>query len=398
MEKSNLPHARVATQTSFFLCGSNLSVWAAIIPDIKDRLVLTESELGILLLFLGLGAIIAMPLTGILINRIGSATPIRVGTLLLVVSLPTLAISQGHLSACIILTVFGYGSGMLDVAMNVHAMRVQNAYEKPVMSSFHGFYSIGGLFGALGCSVLYKIGINTLLITVLTSVLFLILAIWKYRKLADDRKEKAVVDSMVPVQKGMHNRERILSLFNIDVLLIGSLCFFVFLSEGAVLDWGSVFLRDEKGANEIYYGLGYGAFSIATAIVRFCGDQIIGKFGQKLAVSAGCAIAILGLTTLVISNNLYLCIFGFFLLGVGSANLVPIFFNNVSLIAKSTLSASLSIVTTIGYSGLLLGPVLLGLIGQYLSLSYIFIVVAILLFIVLLIYIFKVYKSLSSTS
>lgn len=153
---NNVKSAKTATQLVFLICGLGLSSWAPMVPFVKDRLHLNEADLGILLLFLGLGAIIMMPLAGILMVKFGSRKLIALGTILVAITLPLLLITPGYSGMSLLLFLFGFGVGTVDVAMNAHGVQVQNLFKKPIMSSLHGLFSVGGLMGSLGIGFLIK--------------------------------------------------------------------------------------------------------------------------------------------------------------------------------------------------------------------------------------------------
>lgn len=367
-ESGKLSNAKRATQLVFLICGLGLSSWAPMVPFVKDRLLLNEADLGLLLLPLGLGAIIMMPLSGILMDKVGSRKVIAAATLLVALILPSLLIIPSYGGMATALFLFGCGLGVVDVAMNTHGVQVQNLYGRPIMSSLHGLFSVGGLLGSLGLGFLIKVGLNPLYAAVVIAVLLVALLVSQYAHLLAYHFEKETTAQFTHVKS--ESTEKIqFPWLNPGILILGFMCFSVFLSEGAMLDWSAVFLRDLKQVPAEFTGIGYACFSIAMAIMRLAGDKIIARFNNKIVVVGGSMIAVLGLILVITSSWLPLVLLGFVLLGIGASNIVPIFFSEAGRVPGISPTAGLSAVTTMGYAGQLAGPVLLGFIAQQFSLE-----------------------------
>lgn len=378
---ANLSNAKRATQLVFLICGLGLSSWAPMVPLVKDRLQLNEADLGLLLLPLGLGAIIMMPLSGMLMDKVGSRKVIAASTLLVALTLPLLLIIPTYGGMAIALFLFGSGLGVVDVAMNAHGVQVQNLYDQPIMSSLHGLFSIGGLFGSLGLGFLIKIGLNPLYAAVVIAVLLLALLVSQYAHLFNHNFEKETIEKFSPTKSETEEKKQFHWL-NKSILLLGFMCFSVFLSEGAMLDWSAVFLRDLKKVAPEFAGVGYACFSVAMAIMRLAGDKIIAQLSNKIVVVVGSMIVVVGLILTIISSWLPLVLCGFVLLGMGAANIVPIFFSEGGRIPGVSPTAGLSAIVTMGYAGQLAGPALLGFIAHQFSLETAFGAIAFLMLLV----------------
>ncbi|MDC8104020.1 MFS transporter [Chryseobacterium sp. PTM-20240506] len=388
MVSETVKKAKIATQLIFLVCGLGIASWAPMVPFAKDRLRLDEADLGLLLLLLGGGALLMMPLSGLLINKIGSRKIIAVSVLLSALLLPFLLIVSDVYIMGAVLFAFGCSIGTIDVAMNAHGVQVQNQYGKPIMSSLHGLFSVGGLFGSLGLGFLMKLGLNPIYAAVSISVLLIFLLIIQFRYLFDRETERKSIIQFSHVDPESKTTSRF-QWMDSRVLILGIMCFMVFLSEGAMLDWSAVFLRDDKGVESEFSGIGYAAFSVAMAVMRLSGDSLISKLNSRIVVIGGSIIAAAGVIILTFSPWVPLSLFGFILLGLGAANIVPVFFSEGGRISGISSTVAIPAITTIGYAGSLAGPALLGFIAHHFSLTAAFEIIALLFVVVAIIYKFR---------
>jgi len=383
----HLLKSKKATQIIFLICGLGISSWAPMVPFAKDRLHLDDSELGFLLLLLGLGAMVMMPISGVLMNNLGSRKIIVVGALLAAFILPFLLVISSYTWMSIALLIFGCAIGMIDVAMNAHGVHVQNLYGRPIMSSLHGLFSVGGLLGSLGLGFLLKLGLDPVSSAIAISLMLIVLMISQYKNLFNFSFERETIGKFNHNEKTSKEAE-CFEWLNKRVLLLGFMCFSVFLSEGAMLDWGIIFLRDLKNVTPDFTVRGYAAFSIAMAIMRLFGDRIIERLTHKIVVVVGCLISVAGLLFIIFSMWMPFVLLGFILLGTGASNIVPIFFSEGGRIKGISTTVSISAITTIGYAGSLFGPALLGYIAYRFSLEITFGFIALMMLLVALIYSF----------
>ncbi|HLT06775.1 MAG TPA: MFS transporter [Cyclobacteriaceae bacterium] len=361
---------RQAVLLIFLVCGLGLSSWAPMVPFTKERLGLNEAGLGVLLLGLGAGAIIMMPITGWLIQRFGSRRVMLLGGVSLSLILPVLLLLNNPIAMGVALFLFGASIGAIDIAMNEQAIRVQRLYGRHIMSSFHGFFSVGGLFGALGLGALIKVGLSPLTAAVSISCLLLAIVLTQYKHLLPfEAKDKQTGSRQFRWPKS-------------SVLYLGMMCFIVFLAEGAMLDWSAVFLQFNRNFDIAWSGTGYAAFSVAMAVMRLTGDRLMNKFSPQQMVIYGSLVAAAGLLLAVGLPWRGAAIGGFILVGLGCANIVPVFFSAAGNMPHTPVHIALPTITTIGYAGQLAGPALLGIIAHALSLPFALAFVAGLLFIV----------------
>ncbi|MBW8687371.1 MFS transporter [Chitinophaga rhizophila] len=368
LEEQGLKRARRATQLIFLVCGLGIASWAPMVPYAKDRLGLHEGQLGLLLLFLGCGALVMMPITGILINRFGSRVVIGAAAMLMAILLPLLLIIDTYVPMAAALLLFGAAVGSIDVAMNAHGVKVQHLYGRPIMSSLHGLFSIGGLAGSLGLGFLIKAGLEPVHAAISVSILLIIITFSQFKSLFNSTLERQVSTTYSTATGTQVQENRFLWLRG-SVIFLGMLCFSAFLAEGAMLDWSAVFLRDTKGVSQELSGAGYAAFSIAMAAMRLAGDGLVERFNNKTVVSGGSLLAAIGLTIAIVSPWTPLVLAGYILLGIGAANIVPIFFSDGGSIPGIPAAISIPAITTIGYAGQLAGPALLGFVAHHFSLA-----------------------------
>ncbi|MVM32639.1 MFS transporter [Spirosoma sp. HMF4905] len=385
----HVSRARVATQLIFLVCGLGMASWAPMVPYAKDRLALSDANLGLLLLLLGAGAMLMMPTSGWLVSRFGSRTIMACAVLVMALALPLLLVLPSTGVMAITLFIFGSGVGTIDVAMNAHGVQVQNLYGKPIMSSLHGLFSVGGLLGSLGLGFLIKLGINPLYAIVSIAALMILIMLTQYKYLFPADVERQIIARFATTDERPTESNQRFGWLNGSVLFLGVMCFAIFLAEGAVLDWSAIFLRDVKGIDAEFAGAGYAAFSVAMAVMRLVGDKLVARLNSKTVVVGGSLLGAVGLLIAILSPWVYGALAGFVLVGLGAANIVPIFFSAAAKLPSVAPTVSISTITTIGYTGLLAGPALLGFIAQQFSLSTALGLLALLLLLVALSYSIK---------
>lgn len=363
--RKSQPAVQLATRSIFLIAGIGMSSWAPLVPYAKSRLDVSDAALGGLLLFLGLGSLIAMPLTGSLVGKQGCKRVILCSSLLVMLLLPFMATLATPVTLAIALMLFGAAIGTLDVAMNIQAVEVEKAAERTMMSGFHGFYSVGGIAGAGLVSAMLWLGLSPLQAVLAILLLLLLLLLGSQRWLLTERMHQENTPLFV-VPRGW-------------VLFLGLLCFILFLTEGAVLDWSALLLTQERMMPAAQAGLGYAVFSIAMSIGRLTGDRIVNRFSNRLVLAGGCLCAALGVLLLITVNNVTVALLSFLLIGFGAANTVPILFSAAGRQTAMPVNMAISAMTTIGYAGILAGPALIGFVAHGFSLVTAFAAIVVLL-------------------
>ena len=350
------PPQRRATRLVFFTAGLAMAAWAPLVPYAKERLGLDEGALGLLLLCLGGGSLLAMPLTGPLALRFGCRRVIACAGVVLSLVVPGLALAASALQLGLVLLLFGAALGTFDVCINIHAVRVEKAAGGALMSGFHALFSVGGFAGAGLMALLLWLGLAPAWSCLaITAALLLLLALARPALLADTEPGEAGGPLLVMPHGA--------------VILIGLLCFIVFLAEGAVLDWSALFLTGQRGMDTAWGGLGYAAFAVAMTAGRFSGDYTVRRFGGRRVLLAGGLCAACGFFLTVLAPSTALSLAGFVLVGLGAANLVPILFTAAGNQDAMPAGLAVSAISTIGYAGILAGPAAIGFVAHATSLS-----------------------------
>ncbi|MGE8186616.1 MFS transporter [Pseudomonas sp. NPDC086278] len=355
---------QMSTRIAFFIAGLGIAAWAPLVPYAKARAGLAEGTLGLLLLSLGIGSILAMPVAGILASRFGCRRVTVGGTLLICAALPLLATVSSVPALIATLFIFGAGLGTVDSTVNLQAVIVERASGKNMMSGFHGLFSLGGIVGAAGVSALLGLGLSPLG-AMLVVVVVLMLALLK------------ATPHLLP-----YGRESSGPAFAVPhgiVLFIGGMCCIVFLAEGAALDWSAVFLAQERGMDTAYAGLGYAAFALTMTIGRLTGDRIVRRLGSTRVIVYGGLTAAGGLMLATLAPAWEAALLGYALLGVGCSNIVPVLYTAVGNQTVMPEHIAVPAVTTMGYAGILAGPAVIGFIAHGSSLSFAFGLMALLL-------------------
>lgn len=349
--------AAFATRGFFLLAGIGTATWAPMVPLAKARLGLDESQLGLVLLCMGIGSVGAMPIAGALSHRYGSRATMILSGLIVCAVLPVLCLAPSSVTLGASLVVYGGAMGLLDVSMNAHAVEVERRHGRPLMSGFHGLFSAGGLLGSVVMSALLGAGISLLACTVVVSISLLgLIASQRPKLLAHTAPEISARTRFTPP--------------SLTALLLGALCFVVYLSEGAMLDWGAVFLRDDRKLSVASAGLGYAAFSVAMATGRLLGDRITAGLGSQRVVRYGALLATIGLVVTTALPWPETSLAGFVLIGLGVSNIVPVLFSAAGRLPGTSVGVALATVTALGYTGMLAGPAVIGFVAAATSLPF----------------------------
>lgn len=342
-----------AARASFFMPGFAIAAWAPLVPFAKQRAGLNEASLGLLLLCLGTGALISMPVAGALAARLGCRRVLVVSTLLFCATLPLLAWTQAPWLLGALLFVFGAGIGAMDCAINMQAVVIERESEKSMMSGFHAFYSIGGFAGAAGMTLLLSVGLapvpsGALIVAAVLVLLAVSASYWRSDRTGQDTPSFAW-------PKGM-------------VVLIGAMCFITFLAEGAMLDWSAVFLHEVHGVEPQRAGAGFVVFSLMVTVGRLLGDRLIQKAGRTRIVALGSICAAAGTLIATLVPFWEVALLGYALIGVGCANIAPAMFSLAGQQKVMPESLAIPAITTLGYAGVLAGPALIGFFAHATSL------------------------------
>ena len=357
---------RLSTRFSFFGLGFATAAWAPLIPFAQQRLHFNHADFGLLLLCSGLGAMLAMPATGKIVQRIGCRVPIGFALLLLAVLLPSLSLWTTPLMMAITLFLFGTAAGSLGVALNIQAVVVEKNSLKSLMSGFHGMASLGGLAGVLTITALLALSISAVMSAFAVSLL-LVIIIFLSVPYSIKAVENTSLEASSKVKKSIRQR-----LPQPLIILIGIACFIIFMVEGAAMDWSGIYLTQQYGVNTTFAGLAYTFFAIAMTTGRFTGDYLIRYFGEKKLLTYSAICATLGLALVSIAPYWWLVLVGYTLVGTGCSNIVPIMFSRAGRQTVMPSAVALSCVSTMAYTGILVGPAFIGMVSELIGLSTVF--------------------------
>ena len=346
--------ARWSVSAVFFLTGAGTANWAVRIPAVQSALGLSDGRLGLALLGVSAGAVVAMPLAGHLVAKHGSRPVTWIAALLFAFALALPARAPSLALLVTALVAVGLANGVLDVAMNAQAAAVQQRYAEPIMGRVHALYSFGGLIGAVIGGRVAAAGIHPA--AHLTGV-----------ALAIAVGASVVVFGMLPAHTdaapGMPSSGKLRVL-----LPLGVLAFCVLFGEGAMMNWSAVFLRNVIGTGPGMAAAGFASFSLMMTLGRAVGDTLTMKLGAVRLARLGGVLAMAGVASALVSSHALPVVLGFGAVGAGLSIIFPIVLSAASRTPGLVPGASIAMVSMCGYTGLLAGPPLIGAVANVTSL------------------------------
>lgn len=362
---NNVPRAaRRAVALLFLMNGMLFATWVSRIPGIQASIGLSHGVLGLALLGMALGALVSMPAGGWLSARFGSAKVCAIAGLAYALGLPVLAMAPNAGTLIAVLFAFGAAHGAVDVAMNAQAFEVEEQYDRPIMSSFHALFSLGGLIGSATGGLIAAAGFTPLTHFSAITLGVVLTGAW----LAAPALRSKAMALAHPALIAPRSEKRGFTLPPTPLLVLGLLAFCVMLGEGAMADWSGIYLRQIAGATEGMAAAGYSAFSIAMAIGRFLGDDLALRTGPVRLTRWGGAVATAGLGLALLVPSPAVALIGFAAVGAGFATIVPQVFSAAGRATAMAPGTAVAIVSTIGYFGFLLGPPIIGFVAELLGL------------------------------
>ncbi len=351
----------------FTVDGVGFGTWAAHVPVFKQSLHLENGSLTFVLVSLIIGAILTMPITGLLSERFGSRRVVQTTAVFYVMMLALLAQASSLFSLILFAGLYGASKGAFDVAVNAHAVPVEKTYGLPIMSFFQGCWSAGGLFGAGAASLMLQHGGTTRQDLSLTAGALILCCLWALP--AQARGAEAT--------KTKHGKRGKFLLPDAGLMRLALIAFFGLMAEGAVSDWASVYLHSNVGVTLSLAAAGYAAYAIAMAAGRFTGDWLALRVsGPNILHGSGLLVA-LGMGLALIAPSWYPAVAGLMLTGLGIANIVPVIWGAAGRNTRMGAGPAISMVTTVGYCGFLAGPPIIGSISIAVGLRLAMIAIAI---------------------
>jgi hypothetical protein len=347
--------ARISVAAAFLVNGFANGTWVSRIPEVKRAAGLGTGALGLALLGMTVGALMAMPLSGVWMARLGSRRIVTLCTFLLCASLSLPAFASGWWSLALSLLAFGAASGAMDVSMNAQAVAVEKGLGRPIMSSFHGLWSVGGMGGAALGGWMASRGFAPLAhfaaVGAALAAGALVAGRWLLHEDAWTEEREPAFGRPLRALAGL-----------------GAIAFCALLGEGAVGDWSSLYLSRGLGAGPGAAAMGYAAFSTCMAAGRLSGDRLVHRFGPVGVVRTSGLMAAAGLLVALAVGQTWAAIAGFALVGAGFATVVPLVFSAAGNTPGVSPGPALASVATTGYLGFLAGPPSIGLSAEVIGL------------------------------
>ena len=369
--KTYFPPTRLAVSGLFLLNGTFAGAWAPKIPEFASRLSLSESGLGLMIMCFGIGSLILMPIAGILIAHFGTTRTVKGAAILLLPTMLFLSIAPNVPAGAVAIFLFGGLLGGMDVAMNGNAVEVEKTMRRAIMSSCHAFWSLGAFIGAAtGGFLIETLGVMTHAVLLTLAAAAGLAVVWP--AILHDAPHRSEA------------RQKVRLPMTLLPWLLGIMALFSMVPEGAIMDWGALYMRDELGASLALSGFAFGAFSLTMAVMRFAGDHVRDRFGAVKTLRFCTVMAFVGLIVAGTAPNAYVAMAGFALCGVGISNMVPIAFSAAGNLPGFAQGVALSVATVMGYSGSLFAPSVIGFVAEQTGFALVFTTLPALLIVVLL--------------
>ncbi len=360
----NLTHSRISISALFFLHGLCFSSWGARIPAIQEMHGLTEATLGTLLLALPLGSIFSMPLAAALVSRFGSKKILLLAIILYSMVLVSVGLAQTTWQLALSLIIFGLTSNMVNVSLNTQAVKLESLFQRPIMASLHGLWSMAGFLGGAIGGIMIGAGVVPYQHFIFILILVMILGLFFSRSLIPEGVSKRTVG-----QTSYSWPDR-------SLLGLGLLAFLSMICEGAMFDWSGIYFKKVVGAQGAWVSAGHVSFMATMAGTRFVADYFKERFGFKVVLQMSGTLIFIGLMTSVVFPRLYPAMFGFLLVGAGVSAVVPLVFSEAGKTRVMSPSGAIAAVSTIGFFGFLIGPPLIGWVAGASSLRFSFLIIA----------------------
>ncbi|MDR6562554.1 MULTISPECIES: MFS transporter [unclassified Arcicella] len=349
-------NARIATNALFFLCGISFASWASRIPDMKELLHLSDAALGTVLFAMPIGSLTALPIAGVIIHKFGSKKITLFAVFFYFISLPLLGLSASPINLGISLFIFGFGSDLLNIAMNVQAVGVEKLQKRSIMSSFHAVFSIGFMLGAALGGIIAKQGISTFqhLATIGSIDLLIGLISFSYLLQHDHKSDE---------------NQPLFAIPDKSLIILGIICFCGMLCEGAMADWSVLYYKQIMDNPNGFATAGFTAFSVLMVVGRIFGDKILQALGLRKTLLINCLLVFVGMSIAIFIPSPFTVIIGFGITGLGLSTIVPLIYSEAGHSKTMAAGVALAAISTLGIAGFLIGPVMIGYLSEFFSLK-----------------------------
>lgn len=356
-----LSRARCGTAVVFVLLGVMQGTLASRMPALKENAGLSDGLLGLALLGVPIGSIVAVQVTGRWIAHRGSSPVTNVSVVIMCLALVPGAFATDFVSLLAALILLGIGIGLTDTAMNAHAVLVERGYERPIMSSFHGFASVGALLGAVGGLLAAHANVGPQLQFSVVGAVAVAIGLFLRTTLLPGEADAHRFD-----EKKSRRSHR--TPWTGTLVLLAGIALLAWMTEHAMADWSAVYFRDDLQASGGVATYGYAAFAALMVVTRFLADRVTARLGPRSVMRLGGMIAGVGLAAGLLSDSVVGSTIGFGLVGIGMAGIVPIVFTAAGNQPGTTAGSAVSKVAGVAFAGSLIGPPLIGLLAELTSL------------------------------
>lgn len=356
---------RVSSLSAFIVLGFLESAWGPMVPYVKSRFGLDDGELGMLLLCTGAGAFAALPLVTSLARRLGCLSMVRGSAVIFALVLALIPLSPSLAATAALLLCFGAMTVSVDVSANINAVIVESRLRRPLMSGLHGGYSVGTLMGSAFMSAILTLGLGPVAGAASACLLALLITLRFCGHLIGDIRPYEEQQSGPAADAHWGEWRRMPR----QVGMVGVICFIAYAIEGAVIGWSAVFATEVRGLDLGRAGFIYTFYAIAMTLMRFAGNRLVLRLGRRRTIALSCAAMALGWALTVLLPGIGATCLGFVLIGLGAANVVPQLVSYAGTIRGYPVHSTIAIINAIGYSGILLGPVIIGHASRLTSLS-----------------------------
>lgn len=359
---------RLAVNAAFFINGFIYANWVSRLPRIQEQYNADNGTIGLVLLASSIGAVGAMPFTGWIIIKNGSRKITIVAALLYSAIIPLIPFMHHAVALMGLFFCMGIVTGIFDVAMNAQAVMVERKYNKPIMTSFHAYFSIGMALGAWCGAFFTDLQFDLFRHLSIVSAGCLVATVWLSINLIQDKPDRTVKAEgpLFRMPSGA-------------LVSVGVIAFCCMLAEGSMADWSVNYMENIVGAAESIAPIALSAFATAMTLGRIFGDKIRAAYGDRILIISGGIMSTCGLGIVIAFPSTYVVISGCFLVGLGLATIVPITYSIAGNTKKLPSGVGLAMVTTVGYTGFLMGPPVIGFISDWQDLRIGLLVVTVLL-------------------
>ena len=360
---------RIAVGALFFMAGLCFASWASRIATVQQTMGLSDAALGAVLFSLPVGLMLSLPFSGWIITKIGSKNLLLTAIMVYGIALVSLGLAQNTFQLVICLVCYGFSSNAVNISVNTQAVAAEALYDKPIMASFHGLWSLAGFTGAGIGTFMIGRGIDPFHHFIIILGLLLIGVLIASRYLYDDANQPKSQAESIPVRKRL--------ILVVPLITLGTIAFCSMICEGAMFDWSVIYFKKVISAPIALQGAGFTAFMFTMAGGRFVADWFAHRFGLKRTLQLSGSLTTTGLLIAVIFPYFYTAIAGFLLVGAGVSSVVPMVYSAAGRSKTMSAGVALAAVSTIGFVGFLFGPPVIGFIAGLATLRASFVFIAV---------------------